>query len=137
VFGTPNPRSKIGWKYLAREYELPRWVTAPVNTNNTWDVPVRPGEQARLEFELSGGMDTPVLTVNGHTLRFPVTLKSGHKLICPGQRRWVIFDAKRTQVAEGDLAAASPILKGGLNWVSFACGAPDRAMVKFVKVYEP
>jgi hypothetical protein len=49
----------------------------------------------------------------------------------------VIFDAKRAQVAEGDLAAAPPILKGGSNRVSFTCGAPDCAMVKFVKVYEP
>lgn len=137
VFGTPNPRSKVGWKYLAREYEMPRWITAPANTNNVWDVPVRPGERARLEFELSGGMDAPVLTVNGDTLRFPVMLKSGHKLICRGQHHWVVFDAERTQVAEGDLAAAPPILKGGSNHMSFACGTPDRAMVKLVKVYEP
>jgi hypothetical protein len=137
VFGTSNPRSKVGWKYLAREYEMPRWITAPGNTNNVWDVPVRPGEQARLEFELSGGMDTPGLTVNGSTLKFPVTLKPGHKLICRGQRHWVVFDAERVQVAEGDLAAAPPVLKGGSNRVSFTCGTPDRAMVKLVKVYKP
>lgn len=82
-------------------------------------------------------MDTPVLTVNGQTLSLPVTLKAGQKLVCRDQRHWVIFDAKRGRIAEGDLAAAPPVLQGGSNRVSFTCGSPDRAMVKLVKVYEP
>jgi len=136
-FGTPNPPSRIGRRCLAREYEMPRWITAPQAANYVWDVLVRPREEARLEIELSGGMDRPVLTVNGHKLSFPVALKPGHKLTCRGQRHWAILDAQRAQVAEGDLEAAPPILNEGSNRVAFTCGAPDRAMVKLVKVYEP
>ena len=87
-FGAANPRPKIGWKHLAREYEMPCWITAPDGANNAWDLPVRPGEKARLEIELAGGMDTPVLTVNGHELRFPIALKPGQRLICRGERHW-------------------------------------------------
>jgi hypothetical protein len=137
LFGTSNPRSKIGWEHLAREYEMPRWITAPEGANNAWDLAVRPGERARLEIEFSGGMNTPVLTVSGQELRFPVTLKPGHRLICRGERHWVILDAKRAQVAEGDLAAAPPTLKSGSTLISFTCRTPDRALVKLVKVYEP
>jgi hypothetical protein len=135
-FGTLNPRRQIDWKRLTREYELPRWITAAHSADNAWDVAVRPGEQARLELELSGGMETPVLTVAGHELRFPVVLKPGQKLICRGQRHWLILDAQRATLAEGDLAAAPPTLIGGLNRVSFNCAAPDRALVKLVKMYE-
>jgi hypothetical protein len=126
----------IGWKHLAREYDVPRWITAPEGPNNAWDLPVRPGEKARLEIELSGGMDRPILIVNGHELRFPVALKPGQKLVCRGQHHWLVVDAKRAAIAEGDLAPAPPILQGGLNRISFACAAPDRALVKLVKVYE-
>lgn len=134
-FGTPNPRRKITRKHLAREYEMPRWITASDHRESAWDVAVRPGENARLEIELSGGMDTPVLTVNGRALRFPVVLKPGERLTCRDQRHWIVVDAKRARIAEGDLPAPPPILKGGLNRISFTCATPDRAMVKLVKVY--
>ncbi len=136
-FGTSNPRSSIGWNCLAREYELPRWITAQEDAGNAWEISVRPGETARLELELSGGMDTPILTLTGQSFRFPVTLKTGHKLVCRDQRHWAVFDANRVQVTEGELAAPLPILQGGSNRISFTCDAPDRALVKLVKVYEP
>ncbi len=136
-FGTANPRAQVGWRHLAREYEMPRWITAPEGADNVWDLAVRPGEQARLEIELSGGMDTPALTVNGDVLRFPVVLKPAQRLICRGDLHWHIIDAQRAQVATGDLTVAPPILKSGSNRVSFTCVAPDRALVKLVKVYEP
>ena len=82
-------------------------------------------------------MDTPALTVNGDVLRFPVVLKPAQRLICRSDRHWHIIDAQRTQVAEGDLTVAPPILKSGSNRVSFTCVAPERALVKLVKVYEP
>jgi hypothetical protein len=47
------------------------------------------------------------------------------------------LDAKRTQIAAGDLTAAPPMLQGGPNRVLFICAAPDRAMLRLVKVYEP
>jgi hypothetical protein len=136
-FGTPASRSSIGWKCLAREYEMPRWITAPEDGGPSWEISVRPGETARVELELSGGMDTPILTMNGQSFRFPVTLKAGHKLVCRDQLHWAVFDAKRAQVAEGELVAPLPVLQSGSNRISFTCGAPDRALVKLVKVYEP
>jgi hypothetical protein len=136
-FGTLNPRAQIGWKHLAREYAMPRWINTPDGADNTWDVPVRPGEKARLEIELSGDLDTPTLTMNGHALRFPVALRPGQRLVCRDQRHWRVFDAKRAQIAEGDLTVALPALEGGVNRVAFTCAAADRAVVKLVKVYQP
>ena len=104
---------------------MPRWITAPDGASNAWDLPVRPGEKARLEIELAGAMDTPVLTVNGHELRFPIALKPGQRLICRGERHWRVLDAKRAPIAAGDLTAAPPMLQSGPNRVSFTCGAPD------------
>ena len=135
--GAPNPYSEIAWKRLARECEMPHWSTSPERANNAWDLPVRPRENARLEIELNGGMDTPVLTVNGDPLRFPVVLKPGQKLVCRGQRHWTVFNMECARVAEGDLTAAPPILKGGSHRISFTCSIPDHAMVKLVKVHEP
>jgi hypothetical protein len=135
-FGRPNPRSRIGWKCLAREYEMPRWITASQSASHLWNVAVRPGEKAHLEIEFCGGMDTPVLTVNGRALRFPVALKPGQRLACRDQRHWTVFDAQRAPVAEGDLAGAPPVLQSGPNRVAFTCNAPERALVKLVKVYE-
>jgi hypothetical protein len=64
-------------------------------------------------------------------------LKPGQRLICRGERHWRVLDAQRVQAAEGDLTVDPPMLQGGSNRVSFTCGAPDRAMVRLVKVYEP
>ena len=136
-FGTANPHAQIGWKHLTREYELPRWITAPEGADNVWDLAVRPGEQARLEIELSGGMEMPVLTVNGDALRFPVQLKPRQRLICHDQRHWTVLDANRVPVAKGDLVTSPPLLKSGLNQLSFTCGRPEHATVRLVKVYEP
>ena len=136
-FGSINPRRQIDWKQLSREYELPRWITAPGGVDNAWDVAVRPGEKARLDIELSGGMDTPVLAVNGQELRFPVALKAGQKLVCSGQRHWCVKDHQHALLAEGDLAATPPLLVGGPNHMTFSCAGPERALVRLVKVYAP
>jgi hypothetical protein len=136
-FGTFNPRAKVDWKHLAREYDLPHWIIAPEGNANVWDLPVRPGEKAKLEIEINGGADTPILTVNGNALRFPVVLKPGQRLICRDQRHWTVLDAKRARLIEGELATKLPVLPSGLNRIAFNCGTPDRALVKLVKVYEP
>jgi hypothetical protein len=69
-------------------------------------------------------------------LRFPVTLKTGQRLVCRDQHRWGVVDGKRSKTAEGELAAAPPVLQGGSNRISFTCKTPDRAVVRLVKVYE-
>lgn len=134
-FGTMNPRQKIDWKHLAREYEMTLIITEPSGENNVWDVAVRPGEKASLEIELCGGMESPVLTIANRALRFPVTLKSGQRLLCRDQRHWIVLDPSHKKIAEGELGEEVPVLKGGMNKVEFTCTQPDRAQVKLVKVY--
>jgi hypothetical protein len=135
-FGTQNPRGRIGWKHLTREYEMTRLVLSSAADDNSWDVIVRPGGKARLEIELCGVMENPALTVCGQSLRFPVTLKSGQRLACTDGRKWSVIDADRRKISEGQLSEAVPMLKGGINRVCFSCSAADRAQVKLVKVYD-
>ena len=135
-FGTPSPRRKIGWDHLAREYEMPRLITEPTGADNAWSLAVRPSEKAKLEIEFSGAMGSPVLTVGGRAVRFPVTLTSGQRLLCRDGRHWTVLDSKRATIAEGTLDAKVPVLQSGATRIAFACAAPDRAQVKLVKVYE-
>lgn len=135
-FGATRAREGIGWGHLAREYDMARMITGPDGVDNSWDVMVRPCEKARLEFELCGAMASPVLTVRGRALRFPVTLRIGDRLICRDQRHWVVTDAGRSRIAGGELAEEPPALAAGPNRVTFTCQSPDRAMVKLVKAYE-
>lgn len=136
-FGTSNPRRKIGWEHLEREYEMTRLFMASNDLDRaSWDVAVRPGEKATLEIELCGSMTSPALTINGHMLRFPVTLKSGQRLLCRDRRTWTVLDAKRIKIAEGALDKKVPLLSAGFTPVSFTCTNPDCAQVKLVKVYE-
>ena len=136
-FGTPRPRAQIDWKKLAREYDMPRWIIAPDGEDNAWDLPVRPGETAKLEIELSGAMENPALNINGRVIPFPVSLKTGQRLSCRDQRHWIVRNAARAVVAEGELPELLPALAPGPNRISFACAAPDHAIVRLAKVYEP
>ncbi|HPA17570.1 MAG TPA: hypothetical protein PLU30_07465 [Verrucomicrobiae bacterium] len=135
-FGARNPRKKIGWEHLTREYEMTRVITSPDGEDNAWDILVRPGAEAKLEIELCGAMQSPALTVRDRTLRFPVTLQASQRLICRDQRHWFVLGADRAKIAEGELAQTPPVLQGGQNRITFTCAAPDRAQVKLVKVYE-
>ena len=135
-FGTPNPRRAVNETHLEREYEMARLITEPNGINNTWDVAVRPNEKANLEIELCGAMGSPALTVGGQTVRFPVTLKGGERLLCRDGRHWTVLDAQRATVSKGTLDAKIPVLQAGSTRVAFACTAPARAQVKLVKVYE-
>jgi hypothetical protein len=136
-FGSLNSPDKILWRHLGREYEMPRWITAASGEENAWDLAVRPGEQARLEVELSGVMDAPTLGIGGREVRFPVTLRQNDRLTCRDGRHWIVTDEKRAVVTQGELSGPLPTVMAGTTRVSFACLGPDRAMVRLVKVYEP
>ncbi len=136
-FGTAQESRAIQRRELVREYEMPRFFPSPTSlADGAWDVAVRPGERAALEIELCGAMADPVVTVADQEVRFPVTLREGERLLCLDGRHWRVLDAARMVRAEGDLQARVPLLAGGPHRVSFACGAPERAQVKLVKVYE-
>ena len=135
-FGTPNPRRKIGWEHLTREYEMPRLITAADSPDNSWEISVRPNAKARLEIELCGAMGSPVLSIGNRALRFSVTLKPGERLLCRDGRHWTVLDSKRATIAEGTLDAKVPALQSGATPISLTCLSPDRAQIKLVKVYE-
>ena len=135
-FGAPNPRRKIGWEHLVREYEMTRLITASDSPDKAWEIAVRPNSKARLEIELCGTMAAPALTVGDRTLRFPVTLKSDQRLLCRDGRHWTVLDSKRVTVAEGTLAEKAPALHSGITCVSFTCVSPEHAQIKLIKVYE-
>jgi hypothetical protein len=132
-FGSLNARRAIAWARLEREYDMPQLIAA---TNTAWTLAVRPGSAARLELELCGALAEPALTVNGRTLRFPVSLKPGERLLCRDGRRWRVLDGRRNEVAHGKLDERLPALAAGRNSVSVTCAAADRAVAKLVKVYE-
>ena len=135
-FGSPKARRQVGWKHLEREYEMPHLITeAGKGSTNIWDVAVRPGEKATLEFEFCGAMEGPVLTVCGRTLRFPITLLTGQRLLCRDQRSWTVLDSDHKTLAKGTLGEKIPVLSSGLNRVSFMCSTPGRCQIKLVKVY--
>ena len=131
-----NPSRRIGWKHINREYEMTREILTPDGEDNAWDVAVRPGDKAKVEIELCGTMESPVLTICGQAVKFPISLKSSQRLVCHDQRNWAVLDEGRKKIAEGKLPDALPVLKGGLNHVTFTCTAPDHAQVKLVKVYK-
>jgi hypothetical protein len=135
-FGTPNPSRKIGWGHLEREYEMTHLITEPGGADSAWTIAVRPSAKARLEIELCGAMTSPALTVGERTLRFPVTLKPGQRLLCRDGRHWSVLDSKRATLASGSLDEKVPVLASGSTRIAFTCTAPDRAQVKLVKVYE-
>jgi hypothetical protein len=134
-FGRRNERRGDGAR-MDREYEMTRTITEPTGPDNAWEIAVRPGETARLEIELAGAMASPTLTIGGCTVRFPVSLNPGERLLCRDGRTWTVFDAKRPMIAEGRLDTRVPALKSGPTPVVFTCTAPDRAQVRLVKVYE-
>ena len=76
------------------------------------------------------------VTVGGKTVRFPVTMSAGQRLVCRDQRHWSVSDAKRGTLARGTLDASLPALASGPTRISFACVPTGRAEVKLVKVYE-
>ena len=135
-FGESNPHTQIGWDCLAREYEMPRLITAAEGERHAWDLFVRPEEQARLEIELAGTLDTPLLTINDQDLRFPVAIQAGQKLVCRADRHWVVTDSTRAVLSQGDLPQAPPALKSGSNRIVLTGPVSDRATVKLIKVYQ-
>ncbi len=84
-------------------------------------------------------LDTPVFTVNGQSVRFPVSLHAGQTLNCDGEGRWRVSDASRSIVAEGRLESPMPRLKSGRNdaLLSFLHGGEDtfRVTVSTIKSF--
>jgi hypothetical protein len=135
-FGTRRSQWQIDWGRLEREYEMPRLIDPESGlASNRWTVAVRPRSKARLEVELKGEIENPVLTIGGYAACFPVTLKAQDRLLCRDGKTWQVYDASRAKLAEGVLDKALPLLRGGSTEIDFTCRATGQAQVKLVKVY--
>jgi len=85
------------------------------------------------------GSDEPVLAIGEKSVRFPVRLMDGQRLVCRDQATWRVLGADGAEVAAGQVAGTFPTLLPGANRVTLASQAQPaadfRVIVKTVKVY--
>ena len=81
----------------------------------------------------------PVLAIGEQSVRFPVRLLEGQRLVCRDQATWRVLGADGAEVAAGQVAGTFPTLVPGANRVTLASqtqpAADFRVIVKTVKVY--
>ena len=103
-------------------------------------IAVRPGERARLEFEISGPVVRPSLEFRSRTqapfkVEFPVDLAAGERLFCRDGKNWTVVKGFKP-VRSGKLRSAVPCISGGWG-VKAGCSDPSsaRASINVVKRY--
>jgi hypothetical protein len=163
-FGSRRGDAEIDWKRLDREYDIPRVVTRVDGADNVWSIIRRsdaPGGRREnppvLEVELAveqlgkpeskneaaeagAYLDKPVLTIGNESVRFPVRLLEGQRLVCRDQATWQVFGADGGKIASGNMAGRFPTLSPGLNRATLdfeqeKAGPSLRVIVKTAKVY--
>ena len=73
----------------------------------------------------SAKLSTPVLTVNGQSVSFPVDLYGGFSLACKDQVNWTAFGIDGRPVASGKVEGEFPALRAGANEAKLTFGAKD------------
>ncbi|NQU43568.1 hypothetical protein HQ520_09795, partial [bacterium] len=63
----------------------------------------------------SARLGTPVFTVNGQSVTFPVDLYSGYSLTCKDQVNWTVQGGSGQEIASGKVEGTFPVLKAGAN----------------------
>jgi hypothetical protein len=158
-FGSRRDESEINWSRLDREYDIPRVVTRTDGIDNAWNIVRRAnGPEARqgrapvLEIEIkveqlgkpeeegeAAYLDTPVFTIGDASVRFPVRLLAGQRLICRDHNGWRVLGANGDEVAGGNVSGPLPTLARGANRVTLAFEKEScnelRVLVKTAKVY--
>ncbi|NUQ64147.1 MAG: LamG domain-containing protein [Pirellulales bacterium] len=163
-FGSRRADTQIDWKRLDREYDIPRIVTGIDGADNVWSIIRRSdapsGRQAMppvLELEIAvqslgkpekekktagGGayLDTPILAIGDQSVRFPVRLGEGQRLVCRDRAAWRVVGADGAEVASGNVAGPLPPLSPGANRVMLDFQDKKdvsalRVQVKTTKVY--
>lgn len=129
AFGDESDAVRPGASLPEYMYELPR-LFAP---SRGFDAPVRvavaQGERRQLRLELLGAADRPCVSVAGETVEFPVTMRSGDRLVCRDGREWLLRDAKWHVLAKGTLGRPLPVLERTAD-VSLTCAAPAAADIR-------
>jgi hypothetical protein len=87
----------------------------------------------------SARLGTPVFTLNGQSVTFPVDLYSGHSLVCTDQAAWAVFGPGGQETARGRVEGTFPVLKAGANPATLTFKTRDseafRVTVSTVKTY--
>lgn len=108
------------------------------------EIEIQVQQIAGREKEGEAGQDAawlgePVLTIGDESVRFPVRLRRGRRLVCRDQSTWRVLDAEGTEVASGEVAGAFPALSPGANRIGLDFeekpAAGFRVLVNAVKVY--
>ncbi len=158
-FGTRRDAGQIGWKYLNRQYDVPRIVTRIDGADNVWSIVRRAdgpkGRQdgpPRIELEIKveqlgpsevegevPQLTTPVLTIGEASVGFPVKLLAGQRLLCRAQSHWRVLSADGEEVASGELSESLPTLVPGANRIAIGfekvSSSDFRVVVKTAEVY--
>lgn len=131
---------------LGVEYELPFVLAPKKGLTGPFAVKVRPGETAKLGFEILGPIRNPV--VAGRAI--PVTLKdASERVTCEDGRMWRavkvlpgtnngenrLTNAVRHQIASGEIEQM-PVLKSGVNEICVTAASAESARITFWKRYE-
>lgn len=159
TFGSRRDESEINWNRLDREYDIPRVVTRSDEIDNAWSIVRRAdGPKGRqdsapvLEIEIkveqlgkpekegeAAHLDTPIFTIGDASVRFPVRLLAGQRLICRDHTSWRVLGANGEEVASGNVSGSFPTLAPGANRITLAFEKEScsdfRVLVKTAKVY--
>ena len=129
------------------EYERPRALKPEAGLSGPFSVRVRPGERARLGFEILGPAKNPV--VMGSVV--PVSLKDAQERVrCDDGRAWRAVRvvpgacgpenrtraARREVIAEGVFDSPLPALPGGTTLVDVSADSADGARISLFKRYD-
>ena len=158
-FGERRAESEINWSRMDREYDIPRVLTRTDGTDNAWSIVRRTdgpkGQQDGapvLEIEIqveqlgkpakegeAAHLDTPILTIGEASVRFPVRLLAGQRLLCRDQTGWRVLGTNGDEVASGNVSGSFPTLARGVNRITLAFEKGPRSdfrlLVKTAKVY--
>jgi hypothetical protein len=74
-------------------------------------------------------ISNPELRFNGRSIRFPVTLQSGHMLEYASQRGFIVCNATGDLLKEGNVVAEPPRLESGVNSIEFKCRPAEATTV--------
>lgn len=133
-------------RLLCVEYERPRLLDPSAGLTGPFDVRVRPGERARLGFEILGPVKDPA--VLGRVI--PVTLADAQERVrCDDGRTWVaervvpgacgpenrLKAARREVIAKGAFGDPLPSLLGGTMPVDVTAASASGARVTLFKRY--
>ncbi len=157
-FGTVN--KDVNWKYMMLDYEMPRTIFQEDGHDNVWNINVldyrKKAPPPKIEFDLdvvsSGPLSptqqssensqlfNPTLNINGKSVSFKCSLKSGQRLRCRNEMTFAVLDDDDKTVQVGRVTGTFPKLKPGTNKATLTFGKRDsdnfKVIAKITKVYK-